>query len=285
VVVDDSSTVKEAPDYYPFGLELPGRTYLSGTGAKEGFTGKERDTETGLDYFGARYYMAALGRWGNVDPLAEHPAQIDKSLYAYAWNNPTNLTDPDGRFPMCVAPAIPWLVTAVEAAIYTAATVGAAYIGAEILHEVIDGVQMDPGMPSISSADIDAPLVSAPDATGVAIPNITSLDPPVIDGLSTVTATALTRDQIKEINGMPGDARLTRNEDVVFQNLHKNHGIDAKTASTRLHQLKKGAGLAGSDKLTGGVVFDLTGNIYHLLTGEVIGSLTEGGTDRKERNR
>ena len=188
MVVDDSSTVKEAPDYYPFGLELPGRTYLSGTGAKEGFTSKERDAETGLDYFGARYYMAALGRWGNVDPLAEHPAQIDKSLYAYAWNNPTNLTDPDGRCPMCVAPAIPWFVTAVEAAIYTAVTVGAAYIGAELLHEVIDGVQMDPGMPSISSADIDAPLVSAPDATGVAIPNITSLNPPVVDDFSHVTA-------------------------------------------------------------------------------------------------
>jgi len=56
---------------------------------------------TGCIHFGARYYMAALGRWGNVDPLAEHPAQIDKSPYAYAWNNPVNLTDPDGQCPDC----------------------------------------------------------------------------------------------------------------------------------------------------------------------------------------
>lgn len=36
-----------------------------------------------------------------MDPLADHPAQIDKSPYAYAWNNPVLLTDPDGRCPKC----------------------------------------------------------------------------------------------------------------------------------------------------------------------------------------
>ena len=51
--------------------------------------------------YGARNYDAAIGRWFNVDPLAEHPSQVDKSLYAYAWNNPVNLTDPDGRCPDC----------------------------------------------------------------------------------------------------------------------------------------------------------------------------------------
>jgi hypothetical protein len=36
-----------------------------------------------------------------VDPLADHPYQVDKSPYAYAWNNPVKLTDPDGRCPIC----------------------------------------------------------------------------------------------------------------------------------------------------------------------------------------
>ena len=39
---------------------MPGRTLAGPT--KEGFTSKERDAESGLDYFGARYYMAALGK-------------------------------------------------------------------------------------------------------------------------------------------------------------------------------------------------------------------------------
>ncbi len=47
-----------------------GRTLGTGT-TKEGFSGKERDAETGLDYFGFRYYMSALGRWTTVDPLTD----------------------------------------------------------------------------------------------------------------------------------------------------------------------------------------------------------------------
>lgn len=39
--------------------------------------------------------------WYSVDPLADHPNQIGMSPYAYAWNNPVNLTDPDGRCPDC----------------------------------------------------------------------------------------------------------------------------------------------------------------------------------------
>jgi len=93
-VVDAAGNVKEALDYYPFGLLMPGRIYQSGSETKEKFTGKERDSETGLDYFGARYYWAAGGRWWSVDVLFEkYPGW---SPYNYTLSNPILFIDPNG---------------------------------------------------------------------------------------------------------------------------------------------------------------------------------------------
>ena len=59
------------------------------------FTGKERDKETGMDYFGARYYLSDLSIWASVDPLAhKYPSM---SPYMYTAGNPVMLVDPDGR--------------------------------------------------------------------------------------------------------------------------------------------------------------------------------------------
>jgi RHS repeat-associated protein len=65
------------------------------------FNAKELDEETGLYYYGARYYNPMVSVWLGVDPLYYHPNQVDKSPYAYVWNNPVNLVDPDGRCPDC----------------------------------------------------------------------------------------------------------------------------------------------------------------------------------------
>ncbi|WP_202946888.1 RHS repeat-associated core domain-containing protein [Nitritalea halalkaliphila] len=67
------------------------------------YNGKELldDLNLNLYDFGARMYDPAIGRWGVVDPLADHPRQIDKSPYAAFWNNPIIFTDPDGRCPDC----------------------------------------------------------------------------------------------------------------------------------------------------------------------------------------
>ena len=65
------------------------------------FTGKERDYETGLDYFGARYYRAEIGRFTSVDPvMTVQQNLVDPqrwNRYAYVRNNPLRFTDPDGR--------------------------------------------------------------------------------------------------------------------------------------------------------------------------------------------
>ncbi|WP_018675921.1 RHS repeat domain-containing protein [Riemerella columbina] len=56
------------------------------------FNGKELDQETGLYYYGARYYDARVSLWLNVDPLVEKTMQP----YAYTNNNPVMLVDPTG---------------------------------------------------------------------------------------------------------------------------------------------------------------------------------------------
>jgi hypothetical protein len=64
------------------------------------FTGKERDAETGLDYFGARYFSSAQGRFTSPDPLIIHPDRLVEpqrlNLYVYARNNPLRYIDPNG---------------------------------------------------------------------------------------------------------------------------------------------------------------------------------------------
>jgi RHS repeat-associated protein len=90
--------VVESHDYYPFGLDMPSRSYISPQITernKELFTGKERDSETGWDYFGARYYDPAIGRWLSVDPLAQKAP--DMTPYHYTHNSPINRFDPDGK--------------------------------------------------------------------------------------------------------------------------------------------------------------------------------------------
>ena len=60
------------------------------------FTGKERDSETGFSYFGARYYDSDLmTAWLSVDPMADKYPGL--SPYAYCGWNPVRLVDPDGR--------------------------------------------------------------------------------------------------------------------------------------------------------------------------------------------
>jgi RHS repeat-associated protein len=67
-------------------------------------TGKERDSESGLDFFGARYYSGPHGRFTSVDPkltgvpFPEHLVQPQSwNMYAYALNNPLKFVDPDGE--------------------------------------------------------------------------------------------------------------------------------------------------------------------------------------------
>ncbi len=77
------------------------RGYPLPSGSRSYFTGKERDAETGLDYFWARYLSSPQGRFTSVDPdinLGLHLTDPQGwNGYAYARNNPLLFVDPDGR--------------------------------------------------------------------------------------------------------------------------------------------------------------------------------------------
>jgi len=94
-------------DYLPFGEELyagvGGRLTTQGyTGdsTRHKFTGKERDIETGLDFFEARYYGGSQGRFTSPDDFLNDTHVYDPAswnLYAYVRNNPLRYTDPYGE--------------------------------------------------------------------------------------------------------------------------------------------------------------------------------------------
>lgn len=97
-------------DYLPFGEELStnqgGRTPQQGYGAidnvRQKFTSKERDDETGLDFFVARYYASGQGRFVSPDPLLASRATGSPqswNRYSYVLNNPLRYIDPTGLAP------------------------------------------------------------------------------------------------------------------------------------------------------------------------------------------
>ena len=59
------------------------------------FSAKEKDSETGLSYFGSRYYSSDLSIWLSVDPMSDKYASL--SPYVYCANNPVKLVDPNGK--------------------------------------------------------------------------------------------------------------------------------------------------------------------------------------------
>ena len=80
-------------EYFPFGEVFIEQNGSYGTPYK--YNGKELDSETGLYYYGARYYNPELSLWLSVDPLVEKYPSM--SPYNYVANNPLIYIDPDGR--------------------------------------------------------------------------------------------------------------------------------------------------------------------------------------------
>jgi RHS repeat-associated protein len=107
VITDSAGVIKAESDYYPWGGELQ---FVNNDSNDYKFTGKKRDIETGLDYFGARYYSNGLGRWVSADwsatpvpvPYANFGDPQSLNLYTYVRNIPSTKMDSDGHcYPVC----------------------------------------------------------------------------------------------------------------------------------------------------------------------------------------
>jgi len=106
VITDSAGNIKSESDYYPWGGELQ---FMNNDSNHYKFTGKERDAETGLDYFGARYYSSGLGRFVTPDwaakatgvPYADFADPQSLNLYTYVRDIPTTHFDADGHAGDC----------------------------------------------------------------------------------------------------------------------------------------------------------------------------------------
>jgi RHS repeat-associated protein len=104
VFADKTGTVLDDNDFYPWGGVVPGIGQTTSNNAIK-FTGKYRDTESTLDYFGARYYANVMGRFMSPDwaakpvtiPYAEFGDPQSLNLYSYVRNSPIIRVDPDGH--------------------------------------------------------------------------------------------------------------------------------------------------------------------------------------------
>ena len=104
VVTDAKGELVEETANYPFGVERSGYR-PKGIGEAYGFTQKERDGESGLHYFEARFVVGLVSRFSQVDMLAESSSSKILRIpqlfhpYAYALNRPHRMKDPSGMVP------------------------------------------------------------------------------------------------------------------------------------------------------------------------------------------
>jgi RHS repeat-associated protein len=123
LITDADGQEYERIEYTPYGeLWIEKASTASNIDIPYRFTGKERDEETGLYYYGARYLDSKTSRWLSTDPaLGDYIPQapvndeakkqnqnlpgmggvfntVNTHLYHYAGNNPVKYTDPDGRY-------------------------------------------------------------------------------------------------------------------------------------------------------------------------------------------
>jgi len=104
---DSSGAVVWRADYLPFGEETIGTSTVTNN---KMFVGKEKDSETGLHYFGARYMDSGAGRFVSPDPVGAVDSRAGKindmilmnpqrmNAYAYSMNNPYKYLDTDGKW-------------------------------------------------------------------------------------------------------------------------------------------------------------------------------------------
>src|ERR1700733_5752337 len=100
VVASSAGAILDQSDFYPFGGE---RVLSASSGNTYKFTGKERDSESNLDNFGARYDSSVLGRFMSPDPIHLMKEKLTDpqqwNMYSYVRNSPLKMVDANGKWP------------------------------------------------------------------------------------------------------------------------------------------------------------------------------------------
>lgn len=95
IELDESAKLISFEEFHPFGTTAVAAQGVGEVSSKRyRYTGKEKDEETGLYYFGLRYYITWLARWISPDPARN----VDSfNQYTYSRSRPLELRDPDGQ--------------------------------------------------------------------------------------------------------------------------------------------------------------------------------------------
>ena len=101
--LDGKAEVISYEEYYPYGSTSyeAVNTTIKAAAKRYRFTGKERDEESGFEYYGARYYAPWLGRWVAADPSG---LVAGVNRFSYCHSRPLVLLDPDGKQPTGLQP-------------------------------------------------------------------------------------------------------------------------------------------------------------------------------------
>ncbi len=94
-VTDVNGHAVQHLEYLPWGEDFVDQRANSFNGVRYTFSAKEKDSETGLSYFGSRYYSSDLSIWLSVDPMSDKYPSL--SPYVYCADNPVKLVDPNGE--------------------------------------------------------------------------------------------------------------------------------------------------------------------------------------------
>ena len=182
LVASASGVIEEDSDYYPYGGERAYIDTLADQNYK--FTSKQRDVESGLDYFGARYYGNSLSRFLTPDwadkptsvPYAQFGDPQSLNLYAYVRNCPVNRADVDGHIALVDDAVILAVVGTAMVATYLASPQGQRAVretiqaGSDLLHKAVDNVS-NTFSKSNSGAPPPPPATNTtPQATSAAAP-------------------------------------------------------------------------------------------------------------------
>ncbi|MEK6300492.1 MAG: RHS repeat-associated core domain-containing protein [Acidobacteriota bacterium] len=248
VVTKQDGTVKARYDYLPFGEELgagvgqrtTGLGYSLADSTKQKFTQKERDTESGLDYFLARYYSSAQGRFTSPDPYmiifeknkgrnqSERERRVRTYIsqpqiwnkYTYSLNSPVRNVDPDGR---CSSPSLKNGQAGICIEAFIAASrlrvvgkgddrgfngndnLGKLTARARVDLVITPGVGIDSQRVSAGRSEVNVPGVLSIGRQGTATAPISN-EKVAADGTLSFTVTVTAENGFKGVFGAPGEA-------------------------------------------------------------------------------